>query len=87
MARKNGLNRKEQIQCAKALTEGVPAKMVAKKFGTSVEIVNRFTQKKLDEVKKKASDRETAQKKASKARRAKAQVLSEAIEIGKDDFE
>jgi len=82
MARKNGLNRKEQIVCAKRLTAGVPAKAVAKELKTSVEVVKKFTQAKLDEAAKKAAARQTAAGKVSAAQKEKAAIVKEAL---KDD--
>jgi transposase len=79
MARKNGLNRKEQLQCAKALTDGVPAKNIAKKFGTSVEVVKKFTQKALDEAAEKAAKRTSLQGKAAQNMKTKAAIVKEAL--------
>lgn len=87
MAHKNGLNRKEQIQCAKWLKEGIPAADLAKKFHTSVSVVKKFTQEKLDEAAKKARDRASKQGKISQNQKAKAAVLTEAIKISKSDSE
>lgn len=85
MARKNGLNRKEQLQCAKGLAEKIPAEDIAKKFGTSVSIVRRFTQKALDEASKKADERTTKQGKVVKQRRSTAAILKEVIDSDKED--
>lgn len=81
MARKNGLNRKEQLQAAKWMTEGIDPKDIAKKFHTTPEVVKRFTQAKLDAVAKKQQERLKAQNKATTVRRAKAKVLTEAMEM------
>lgn len=87
MAHKVGLNRKEQIMCAKWLTEGIPAKDVAKKLRTSVDVVKRFTQEKLDAAAEKAKGRLTRQNKVSAAQKKKAAILKEAIDLTKDDKE
>lgn len=79
MARKNGLNRKEQLLCAKALTDGIKPDLVAKKFKTSVAVVKRFTQANLDAADKKAKDRLTAQKKVAEEQRATAGVIKQVI--------
>lgn len=88
MARKNGLNRKEQLLCAKWLTEGIKADLVAKKLGTEVHIVNKFTQEKLDEADDKARKRAADQNRVAQGRRAKAQILTEAINVAnEEDFQ
>lgn len=81
MARKNGLNRKEQILAAKWMTEGIDPSQIAKKFHTTAEVIKRFTQEKMDAAEKRAQDRLKAQNKATTARREKAKVLTEAIEV------
>lgn len=87
MARKVGLNRKEQIQCAKWLTEGVPARDIAKKFKTSPEVVAKFTQKALDEAHKRAADRAAQQGKIAQKQATKAAILKKAIELNEEgDF-
>jgi len=75
MARKNGLNRKEQILCAKWLTEKVPVEDIAKKLKTSETIVKRFTQDKLDAAAKRAKARLTDQSKQAEETRKKAALL------------
>ena len=84
MARKNGLNRKEQIMCAKYLDEGVPAKDIAKKFKTSPAIVEKFTQKALDEAKKKAAARSSLQGKVSTKQKEKIAIVKEALKPDAD---
>lgn len=81
MSFKVGLNRKEQIQCAKWLSEGVPAEAVAKKFHTSVDVVKRFTQEKLDEAAAKAKKRTDGAVRAAAVRKQKASVLKEALTL------
>ena len=85
MSFKVGLNRKEQIQCAKWLSEGVPAEAVAKKFHTSADVVKRFTQEKLDEARAKAQKRTEGAVKAATARKQKASVLKAALTLPDDD--
>ena len=85
MARKNGLNRKEQVLCAKWLKEGISAQDIAKKFSTSAEIVNKFTQGKLDAAAAKAKDRMETQNKATAQMKKKAAVLNETLEQAKKD--
>lgn len=87
MARKNGLNRKEQLLCAKWLEEGVEAKDIAKKFSTSVGIVRKFTQKALDKAEAAAKDRMEKQNKATQKKKATAAVLKETLEQTGGDFE
>jgi len=85
MARKIGLNRKEQLQAAKWMKEGISAKDIAKKFHTSAEVVKRFTQEKLDEADERARKRAEGQNRVLANKRRKAEVLKEAIELtGKD---
>lgn len=79
---KVGLNRQEQIQCAKALAEGVDPKAIAKKFRTSEEVVKRFTQEKLDAAKARAKAREDEIKETKEANAGKAAVLREALAQG-----
>ena len=86
MPHKVGLNKKEQIQCAKWLEEGIDPKLVAKKFKTSVEVVGRFTQEKLDEAKDKADKRAGKMNKVVQQQRKKAKILTDAIEVTKEDF-
>lgn len=81
MTLKMGLNRKEQIQAAKWMKEGVPADAIAKKFSTTTAIVKQFTQENLDKATAKAKARLSALTKAEQARRQKAAVLKEAIEL------
>lgn len=85
MARKNGLNRKDQILCAKWLTEGVAAQDIAKKLKTSVAIVKLFTQEALDTATAKAKARLIAQGKASKKHKETAEVLKKVLAKTEDD--
>jgi len=84
MPHKTGLNRKEQIQCALWLTEGIDPKLIAKKFRTSVDVVKRFTQEKLDEAADKANARAKKMNLITQKRREKAAVVNEALDQGKD---
>ena len=87
MTIKAGLNRKEQVQCAKWLDEGIPAQDIAKKFSTTVDIVRKFTQKALDAAADKAKARTVSQAKTAESNRKQAAVLKEAIDLTKGDFE
>ena len=79
MARKNGLNRKEQLQAAKWMEEGIAPKAIAKKFRTTETIVKRFTQEKLDAADKAALKRKNAYAKQRQVNQAKAEVLNSAL--------
>jgi hypothetical protein len=74
-----GLNKKQQILCAKWLKEGVNPESIAKKFKTTEEVVLRFTQEKLDTVKEKQKVRLEQQKKYEAEQKAKAAVLTQAL--------
>lgn len=84
MARKVGLNRKEQIQCAKWLSEGVEPKMIAKEFRTSVGVVSKFTQEALDAAADAAAKRAGKQNLIIQKQRKTAAVLKEVIDKDKD---
>ena len=86
MPHKVGLNKKEQIQCAKWLTEGIEPQLIAKKFKTSAEVVLRFTQEKMDAAADKANKRAKKMNLVTQNQRKKAEILSEAIEVTKEDF-
>lgn len=87
MAHKNGLNRKDQIMCAKWLTEGIPESDIAKQMHTSVAVIKRFTQEKLDAATEKAQKRTTLQNKVSANQRKKAAILKDAIDLTRgEDF-
>lgn len=90
MACKVGLNRQEQLLNAKWIKEGVSPEDLAKKFHTSVEVVLRFTQEKLDAAANKAKERTVKSAKAAKAQSKKAAILSEVLktpdEDGDDNF-
>lgn len=81
MARKNGLNRKEQLLAAKWMTEGAEPAAVAKRLHTTIAVVKRFTQEKLDAADKAASERAAQQNKVMANKRKKAEILKEAIEL------
>ena len=85
MARKMGLNVKEQILCAKWLKEGVDPKQIAKKFKTTAAIVKRFTQEKLDAFKEKSQGRaaELAEKQIEDGK--KADVVKKVLDNMQDD--
>ena len=84
MARKNGLNRKEQIQCAKWLTEGISATKVAKKLHTSAAVVKKFTQAGLDKAAANAKDRAEAQGKVAQKQKKQAAVLKKVLDTDVD---
>ena len=83
---KMGLNRKEQVLAAKWQAEGVKPEAIAKKFGTSADIVKKFTQKALDEAAAKASDRAAKAAKAAKVRQQKAAIVKEVLTPDEGDF-
>lgn len=88
MARKNGLNRKEQIMCAKWQDEGIAVKDIAKKLKTSTAVVKKFTQKALDKADAAAKARMSNQNKATQKVRKTAAVLKETLEqTAKEDGE
>lgn len=79
MARKNGLNRKEQILCAKWIGEGVSKDAIAKKLGVTVAIVNKFTPEKLKAADDAAKERQQMYVKRQQENRDKAAVLTAAL--------
>ena len=85
MARKNGLNQKEQILCAKWLGEKVDPEAIAKKFGVTVAIVNKFTPEKLKAADAAAKKRQQAYIKKQQENRDKAEVLTAALSSQKAD--
>ncbi len=87
MAHKVGLNRKDQILCAKWLTEGIDPKLVAKKLKTSESVVMKFTQEKLDAADEKARARAKKLNMVMQKQRQKAAILSDAIDVSKKEFE
>lgn len=85
MARKNGLNRKEQLQAAKWMEEGVSPKDIAKKFHTTADVVKRFTRQKMDEKEKELRERAERMNSVRQKKAEKVETLTAALELtGKD---
>lgn len=72
---KAGLNRKEIVQCALWLEEGIKPKDIAKKFSTTVDVVKRFTRAKIDAADKRARNRRVKMAELKKKNEATAEVL------------
>lgn len=87
MAMKVGLNRQEQLRCAKWLEEGIEPSLVAKKLKTSVEVVKRFTQKKLDAAAKKADARAKKMNLVAQNNQKKAAIVKAALAPSGDEDE
>lgn len=68
MAKKNGLNKMEQAKVAKMMGQEVPIGSIAKHFGTTVEVIKRFTPEKVAAAKAKAHRIEKQAKEASAKR-------------------
>lgn len=85
MARKEGLNRKEQIQVKKWLeNEEATPKQIAKKLRTTPEVILRFTPEKQAKAAEAVKEAEEAAKAADAARVEKAKTINAAL--NEDDF-
>lgn len=73
---RKGLCATDQKKCARLLSQGVPAMEVASRLRTTVDVVKKFTQKKLDEATEVSKKKEKAAMKHAKDTRVTATALA-----------
>lgn len=76
---KQGLNRKDQILCAKWIKEDIPLKKIAKQLGTTVEVIKRFTPEKQEAAQERTKKRNQEAAAKEKSTKEKAKIVNKVL--------